>query len=204
MHRIFLLSPAHCGGQRCQWLLRPEPAFQLAQRLHSDEGLPLGDLFSFVSGLYFRGKLIYARAFANPPTGVSGTIVITPNRGLLTPETPIRLEDLLEFASVEIDPAERRFQEPFIESAHRLSTQISGSCEVVLLGSIATTKYVESLASIFGNRLRFPAEFAGRGDMSRGGLLLRCVDEKQELAYVSLEEGARHGPRPRKLLRRLP
>jgi hypothetical protein len=84
-------------------------------------------------------------------------------------------------------------------NARRLHKQLGKDCEVVLLGSVATPKYVEPLLAIFGDQLVFPTEFAGRGDMSRGGLMLRCVRENAELNYVSLATGERHGPRPAKL-----
>jgi len=194
-----MLSPAYCGGKRSQLLLRSAAQFDLAQRLRTESGVALGELFSFLSGLYFRGKLTYSRAFACPPAGVPGTVVITPSRGLMVPSEPQHLECLQEFAEVEIGLAEKRFREPLVQSAQHLALQLRENCDVVLLGSIATGKYVDTLASIFGDRLRFPAEFAGRGDMSRGGLLLRCVTEKRELTYVSLSGGARHGNRPPKL-----
>jgi hypothetical protein len=60
---------------------------------------------------------------------------------------------------------------------------------------------VDVLAPVLGDRLRFPAEFVGRGDMSRGGLLLRCVAEGRELGYIPLAGAARHGPRPPRLPR---
>jgi len=201
MHRIFMLSPAYCGGKRSQLLLRPQADFELARRLRSESGVALGELFSFLSGLYFRGKLNYSGSFARPPAGVPGTVVITPSRGLMVPSDLLHLERLQEFAQVEIGLAEKRFQEPLVQSAQQLALQLRESCEVILLGSIATSKYLDALASIFGDRLRFPAEFAGRGDMSRGGLLLRCVTERRELTYVSLSGGARHGNRPPKLAR---
>ena len=204
MHRIFMLSPAYCGGKRSQLLLRPQAQFELARRLRSQSGVALGELFSFLSGLYFRGKLNYSSTFALPPAGVPGTVVITPSRGLMKPTEPLHLERLHEFAQVEIGFREKRFQEPLVQSAQQLALQLGESCEVVLLGSIATDKYLDTLASIFGDRLRFPAEFAERGDMSRGGLLLRCVTEQRELTYVSLSCGARHGNRPPKLRRLRP
>lgn len=204
MHRIFMLSPAYCGGKRSQLLLRPQARFDLAQRLRSESGVGVGELFSFLSGLYFRGKLNYSNSFARPPAGIPGTVVITPSRGLMLPSEPIGLERLREFAEVEIGAAEKRFQEPLVRSAQHLAEQLRERCEVILLGSIATSKYLETLASIFGELLRFPAEFAGRGDMSRGGLLLRCVTERRELTYVSLSLGARHGNRPPKLPRLRP
>ena len=196
-----MLSPAYCGGKRSQLLLRPQSQFDLAQRLRGKSGVELGELFSFLSGLYFRGKLSYSSNFALPPIGVPGTVVITPTRGLMVPTEPLHLERLHEFAQVEIGLTERRFQEPFVQSAEHLVGQLRENCEVVLLGSIATGKYLDTLTSIFGNRLRFPAEFAGRGDMSSGGLLLRCVTEQRELTYVSLSRGARHSSRPPKLPR---
>jgi hypothetical protein len=76
---------------------------------------------------------------------------------------------------------------------------MSAACKVVLLGSVATPKYVEPLLGIFGERLMFPAEFAGRGDMSRGGLMLRCARSGEQLTYVPVATAMRHGPRPPKL-----
>src|SRR5438270_1706544 len=65
--RIFLLSPASCGGKRAALLFNERAEFTVARRIRSEEGAPLGEVFSFLSGLYFRGKLNYARAFENPP-----------------------------------------------------------------------------------------------------------------------------------------
>ena len=62
-HRVFLLSPASTAGKRCQQLLSKRAEFELAVRLRL-EGASLGEVFSFLSALYFRGKLTYARAFA--------------------------------------------------------------------------------------------------------------------------------------------
>ena len=67
--RIFLLSPAHCGGKRAELLLNDRASFSLAVRLRSEAGATLGEAFSFLSGLYFRGKLAYADHFARPPEG---------------------------------------------------------------------------------------------------------------------------------------
>jgi hypothetical protein len=58
---------------------------------------------------------------------------------------------------------------------------------------------VDVLTEVFGERLRFPIEFVGRGDMSRGGLLLRSVRAREELIYVPVVGAVRHGPRPPKL-----
>jgi len=173
----------------------------MAERLRSESGVALGEVFSFSSGLYFRGKLAYSQAFEFPPPGMPGTLVITPSRGLMVPSEPLYLETLQEFAEIKIELSEKRFREPLIQSAQRLTVQLPDECEIVLLGSIATGKYLDILAPIFHDRLRFPVEFAGRGDMSRGALLLRCVVEQRELTYASLSDGVRRGNRPPKLPR---
>jgi hypothetical protein len=72
----------------------------------------------------------------------------------------------------------------------------------VLLGSIASDKYVDLLLEVFGERLLFPAEFVGRGDMSRGGLMLRCATAGVEMSYLPVAGAKRHGPRPPRLPRR--
>ena len=205
MSRIFLLSPAHCGGKRAKQVLSPKAAFPLAEQLRSKEGARLGDIFSFVSGLYFRGKLTYARRFAAPdnvagPSG-SGVHIITANAGLREPDTFITLQALLAFAGGEVDPSNPLYRRPLERSATALAAEIGPDCDVVLLGSVASPKYVDVLAAIFGERLRFPIDFVGRGDMSRGGLLLRKVQEGVELEYAPVMGTVRHGTRPPKLPR---
>jgi hypothetical protein len=197
-NRVFLLSPANAGGKRAQLLLRDGAMFGLARRLRNG-GLPLGEAFSFISGLYFRGKLAYASAFAAPPDGAPGVLVITACGGLMSPDALITQSDLCEISAAPVDASEPRYRIPLERDARRLHNQLGDDCEVVLLGSVATAKYVEPLLGIFGDKLVFPTEFAGRGDMSRGGLMLRCVRKKVELNYVSIATGERHGPRPAKL-----
>ena len=71
---------------------------------------------------------------------------------------------------------------------------------MVLLGSVASGKYVDVLLPILGDRLRYPTAFVGRGDMSRGGLMLRSAASGDELEYGPLTAGVRpRGPRPPKL-----
>jgi len=199
--RIFLLSPAHCGGERARLVFNPRAEFELARRLRSLEGAPLGEVFSFLSGLYFRGKLAYARAFAAAPAGVPGVLVITPNEGLRRPEEPTTVARLKRFARIGIDEGDRRYRGPLSRDARALADAAGDHCEVILLGSVASAKYVEVLGEVFGGRLLFPSDFVGRGDMSRGGLMLRCVAERRELDYVPVSGTARHGPRPPKLPR---
>ena len=111
MRRVFLLSPASCTGRRAEVLLRPQASFELAVRLR-ESGVPLADAFSFMSGLYFRGKAAYARAFANPPTGAPSALVITPSRGLVPLDLTVTVEDLCGFADVPIDLGEPRYRAP--------------------------------------------------------------------------------------------
>jgi hypothetical protein len=181
MKRIFLLSPAHSGGKRAAMLTRPGATFELARQVQIGAAT-LGEVFAFCSGLYFRGKLAYASHFAEPPEGISGAQIITPSRGLVAAETLVGLRDLFEFAEVPVHPKELRFTDPLKRSVQAMSAL--DSYEVILLGSVATGKYTETLLPILGQRLLFPADFAGRGDMSRGALLLRSVAAGKELSYV--------------------
>src|SRR6185295_4812680 len=178
--------------------------FDLAVRLRQRRGVAIGEVFAFVSGLYFRGKLAYALEFARPPepglplTG-SGALVITPTSGLRAAETAITTRALQMFAGVDIAADDPRYRKPLLASARALDEEIGPECEVVLLGSIASAKYVNVLTDVFSDRLLFPIDFVGRGDMSRGGLLLRCVRSGEELRYAPVAGAVRHGPRPPKL-----
>jgi len=197
--RVFLLSPAYAGGRRAQMILNDRAQFELAKQLRNKRGATIAEVFAFLSGLYFRGKITYAATFASPTDGSSGVFVITPTRGLVDATSTIRLPDLREFAEVDIDEADPRYRKPLERTVRRLARQIGARCEVVLLGSIATGKYVDVLLGTFGKRLCFPADFVGRGDMSRGGLMLRCAHDRQELRYISVEGAVRSGKRPPKL-----
>ena len=166
------------------------------------EKAPLGEVFSFLSGLYFRGKYVYATTFARPAARLHGAYVISSNRGLIPVDASVSLKELAAFGSVPISEDEPRYIEPLQADARKIAKRIGKSCEVVLLGSIGTKKYAEPLMDFFGDSLLFPSSFVGRGDMSRGGLLLRCVAENRELEYVPLSGAIRHGKRPEKLAAR--
>jgi hypothetical protein len=200
--RLFFLSPASSSGERARLVFNPHASFPVAQALRTPEGAPLGEVFTFLSGLYFRGKLGYARAFARPPAGVPGVVVITPSEGLVSPESPVTVDRLRQWAGVPIDAAEARYRRPLERDARLLDAAAGPECEVILLGSIASGKYVDVLLHIFGERLLFPTDFVGRGDMSRGGLLLRCTDAGRELAYGPVATSVRHGARPPRLVPR--
>jgi hypothetical protein len=185
-------------------VLSDRAQFDLAMRLRSRRGVAIGEVFAFVSGLYFKGKLAYSLEFARPPepgaslTG-SGALVITPTAGLRAVETAVTIDAIQRFAQVDIAANDPRYRKPLVASARALNEEIGPDCEVVLLGSIASAKYVDILTEVFGERLLFPIDFVGRGDMSRGGLLLRCVRTGKELPYAQVSGAVRHGPRPPKL-----
>lgn len=197
-NRTFLLSPAYAGGQRARIIMSERATFALAQRLRH-EGATLAEVFTFLSGLYFRGKIAYARVFGCAADGSCTSLVITPTRGLIDAETRITLDDLREFAEVDIKSDDPRYRKPLERDARRLARTLPRDAEIVLLGSIASGKYVDALLHHFGERLRFPGDFVGRGDMSRGGLLLRCAADGQELEYIAVAGAIRNGKRPPKL-----
>ena len=203
MGRIFLLSPANCSGRRAAQLLSTSTAHALAVDLRSAGGAPLGDLFSFMSSLYFRGKLTYARRFAAPDPGRAvmggGVLVITPNAGLRSAETLVTASVVRAFAGVDVHAGNADYRRPLERSARALGRDVGPDCDVVLLGSIASPKYTGVLLTIFGERLRFPSDFVGRGDMSRGGLLLRAAADGRELAYTPVAGATLHGVRPPRL-----
>jgi len=202
--RIFLLSPANCGGTRAQQVLSPNATFPLALELRSRRGAMLGDVFGFVSGLYFRGKLTYGLRFAVPPELDNpiigcGVHIITPNAGLRSPDTYVTQRALKAFADGDVHQDNAKYRRPLERDARALFREIGCECDVVLLGSVASPKYVDVLTSIFGERLRFPIDFVGRGDMSRGGLLLRQAREGVELPYGPVLGAVLHGARPPRL-----
>jgi hypothetical protein len=180
-------------------LLRDGASFDLALRVRSRAGAPLGEVFSFLSGLYFRGKVAYSAAFASPPEGARGAYVITTSEGLRPVDELVTVARLRRFGTVDIDGDDPRYRRPLTRDARALDELLPREAEIVLLGSIATGKYVDALTAVFGERLLFPSDFVGRGDMSRGGLMLRAAREGTELPYIPVLGAVRKGKRPPKL-----
>lgn len=200
--RIFLLSPASSSGKRAALLFNDRAEFDIATRVRHRPGAPLGEVFSFLSGLYFRGKLAYAREFQNPPPRrAPGIQIITPTDGLYSPGTLVTLRDLERFAAVPIDAVESRYRYPLERDASKIAERIGPRCQVVLLGSVATGKYVDVLLPIFGDRLVFPVQFLGHGDMARGGMLLKRAASRDELTYIPVSDPSRLGTRATKKAR---
>jgi hypothetical protein len=187
--KIFLLSPASLNGERARLLLDPRARFATAQSLRSEEGVPIGDAFAFLSSLYFRGKITYARRFGVPLPDLpaSGALVIAPGFGLVPPDWPITLERVKKLRRTPVDATVAAYTRPLREHAATLSDLLPPEARVILLGSIATGKYVDVLEPVFGRRLLFPSTFVGAGDMRRGALLLRAAREGEELDYTTLD-----------------
>jgi len=194
-HVIFLLSPANLSGERAKMVLNPLAGFALAQAVQGGEGAPLGDVFSFVSGLYFRGKTAYATAFGRPPEPGAGALVISAGEGFVPLHEPVTADRLRLWAGVEIHERNPDFTEPLIRDAEALERAYGASTRFVLLGSVASDKYVGPLTHVFGDHLLFPTAFVGRGDMSRGALMLRAARDGAELAYEPVETAVRRGRR---------
>jgi hypothetical protein len=203
--KLFLLSPAKVTGQRAKMLLNPEAQFALARTFHR-EGLALADVFTFASGLYFRGKITYARRFAKKSPGAAISL-ITANAGLVAPELHVGPTELAVFGGVDIHEDDPRYHGPLKRDARKLAAELTPDGRAILLGSIATAKYRDVLLECFGERLMFPADFVGRGDMSRGGLLLRAAASGEELDYIpvlgAITRG-RRAPRISELVREKP
>lgn len=180
--------------------MKPGSTLPIAREL-ADGTLPLGRAFTFMSGLYFRGKIAYAERFGQPDPGwPDSTLVITPTRGLQRPSMPVSADLIHEFAAGEIHLDDGAYREPLERGAAELAGCLGPTTPVVLLGSVATGKYVDVLRPILGERLRYPTAFIGRGDMSRGGLLLRHAAAGDELEYAVLQAGVRpRGQRPPRL-----
>ncbi len=180
-------------------LVRHGAEFDLARNLRAGSA-SIGEVYSFISGLYFRGKMTYAERFGSAPPGVPPALVIVPGAGLVPPETPVTVEQLDAIAQIPVAEENGAFRDPLVRGAELLE-QHAPECSYVLLGSVASAKYTAPLLEVFGDRLLFPIDFVGRGDMSRGGLMLRRAREGIELPYVPVRGAQLRGNRPPRLSR---
>ena len=180
--QIFLLSPAHAGGKRAKTLLKSDSGSAVGKRLQGGEAVTLGEVFSFVSGLYFRGKLTYASRFA----ALDDVLVITPHRGLLPVSTPLFLADLAEYAETNIDAGNEEYRRPLEIDLAGLAMRRQTD-PFIFLGSLASGKYVDVLKGPLAGKLFFPTSFVGLGDMGRGALLLRQAKAGIALDYAPIE-----------------
>ena len=190
--KIFLLSPANTSGLRAKQLTSPRSNFDAARLYRSSEGVPISIAFAFMSALYFRGKITYALHFADPTP--DGVFIIAPGFGLVPYDWRITEERMTVMSKTDVDVRVRKYRKPLERDATALANALGADAEVVLLGSVASGKYVDILLPLLGRRLRFPAAFAGMGDMARGGLLLRAVRANRELEYTTLDAPRHRGP----------
>jgi hypothetical protein len=172
----FLISPASLDGRRGRQLLAVGARGVWAQRL--GEGAPIGELFSVVSSLYFRGKLAYALRFGGPER----TLIIAPGVGLVPPGWRVDRRAALRMARIRVRPDEEAYRRPLERACRRELS--AGDGPVVLLGSLATDRYLAVLGPLLGERLVTPAILFGTGNMRRGSLLLAAATSGEELEYV--------------------
>jgi len=191
---VFLLSPARCSGERALQLVTSKRS-ELGKQLHGGAAT-VGEVMAWLSALYFRGKLIYATRFGTAQP-LPSALVMAPGHGLRPADWQLTASDLRAMGKIDIET--RGFVEPLRRDAEQLAQAYGADARVVLLGSIATGKYVDTLLDVFGERLLFPETFVGRGDMSRGGLMLRAARSGEELAYTPVSGATRRGQRPPKL-----
>jgi hypothetical protein len=199
-HRVFLLSPAKAGGVRYEMLVREGAGSDLAKKLRNGAAT-IGEVYTFISGLYFRGKAAYAERFGAAPPGMHSALVIVPGAGLIPLDTPVTIDQLRAIADIPVDERNHAYRDALLETAHLVNRHAGLACLHVLLGSVASAKYTDPLLQIFDERLVFPSDFVGRGDMSRGGLMLRHARSGVELAYVPVRGAVLHGARPPRLER---
>ena len=142
----------------------------------------------------------YASRFGRPPPSLPPALVITPTRGLQSPSLPISRSLIEEFASLDWHRPTRAFwirsSRVRVSFVHRSSQRCAWSCSGASRRAGTSSRWRASSRA----GCNYPAEFVGRGDMSRGGLLLRHAEEGRELDYVPLAAGlTRHGAKPPKL-----
>ena len=184
--KVFVLSPATTHGAKARVLTASEPRTPAARQLHGPQGMTLGEVFTYLSGLYFRGKLAYARVFAAAPPclGGAGIYVITPTDGLLDPDSALGVSDLERFASAAEGSAAGRVA--FEKAVQSLERAMGPSCDVILLGSVGSGKYSDVLEPVLGDRLLFPRRLYKEGQLQRGAMLLEHAERGEELEYAPL------------------
>lgn len=187
---LFLISPANLKGKRGALLLGANARSDLARRLRAPDGAPLAEVFTFVSGLYFRGKVTYARTFGKAPPGLPASFIMTAGGGLCGLDDPVHLARLEGWQNIRVSESNPHFTAPLQRQTSELLDR-HPEARFVLLGSIASNKYVAPLREVLGERLFYPERLAGLGDMARGSLLLAAAADGRELTYVPFAPSAR-------------
>src|SRR5436853_4208533 len=113
VNRVFLLSPARCSGVRAGYLFRPTADFDTALKLRAGQAT-IADVFTFMSGLYFRGKVAYAQAFGRREDGEPAALVIVPGKGLVPIEQLVTIRQLRAVARVRVHLDEHRYRRPLL------------------------------------------------------------------------------------------
>jgi hypothetical protein len=103
-------------------LMREQAEFDLALRLRNGTAA-IGEIYAFISGLYFRGKLAYTGVFGAAPSGVPPAMVIVPGMGLVPPGTILSYDQLQSIANVPVDADNPAYREPFLRDVALLDQQ---------------------------------------------------------------------------------
>ena len=202
--RIFLLSPASTDGLRAQQLTSPRAGFGAAERYRSPEGVTIEEAFTFMSSLYFRGKIGYARHFAAPPpelalgSRTTASWSSLPASGWCRRACRITPEEMKKLRRTPVDLKSRAYCAPMkkhVEQLRDLAPDGLGGAP----GQRRDRQVRGPAAAGPRDRLLFPRDFAGAGDMKRGGMMLRAVREDRELSL----RHPRRAPPPRPRLKLL-
>jgi len=123
--------------------------------------------------------------FAAPPEPDNaivgcGVHIITPNAGLRSPDTYVTRRAIRAFATTDVDPDNASYRRPLETSARALALEVGPDCDVVLLGSVASPKYVSVLLDIFGDRLRFLFEPSLSHSSNQGGHHDKIADDRHD------------------------
>lgn len=180
---LFLLSPANLGGERARLLTSAQARFPAAAR-YRQGGLTIGEAFAWISSLYFRAKLHYARRFGSLATG-SAVLVIAPGFGLVPEDWPLSSDRWRRLRRVPVDPRRPAFRRPLATACDELRQRLSADDRIVFLGGLSAERYLSVLGPALGPHLLIPRDFVSRGQMQRGSLLLRAIRDDEELVYAS-------------------
>ena len=99
--------------------------FAAAMQYRTEAGVEVADAFAFMSALYFRGKIAYARQFAVPSAliGGNGIFVITSGYGLVPPDWRLTEERMKRMRRIDIDADARNYTKPLREHAQLIAVK---------------------------------------------------------------------------------
>ena len=133
-------------------LLNPGANFELAAKLRAGAAT-LGEVYSFISGLYFRGKVAYSDAFGSAPQDLPPAVVIVQGLGLLPLQTLMTAEKLTAAGAVSIERDHIAYRTALLRDAKAVKSASGASCQFVLLGMTAQYDLISALSHHLVNAL---------------------------------------------------